>query len=147
MPYASPAAPTSQPLQKETNRVSARIETVRVLLVEDEPVTCQVFSRALQKSGHHVRVASDGNKALHALRDDAPDLVVLDLGLPTVPGLEVLRRIRESARPDLPVLVVSGAPARAYKAGRELVTPGAWLEKPVRPHELVEAVEALAARS
>ncbi len=146
MPYASQAAPTSQPLQLETNRVSARTLTVRVLLVEDEPVTAQVFSRTLQKHGHQVRVAADGNRALHALRDDVPDLVVLDLGLPTVPGLEVLRRIRESVRPDLPVLVVSGAPARAYKSGRELVEPGAWLEKPVRPHELVAAVEALATR-
>ena len=145
MLYANQAAPTSQPLQKEGRRPSGRTETVRVLLVEDEPVTSQVFARALQKSGHTVRIAADGNQALHALRDESPDVVVLDLGLPTVPGVEVLRRLREGSQKRLPVLVVSGAPMRALKSGAELVEPGEWIEKPVRPAELVAAVERLLA--
>ena len=116
MLYANQAAPTSQPLQKEGRRPSGRTETVRVLLVEDEPVTSQVFARALQKSGHTVRIAADGNQALHALRDESPD-----------------------------VLVVSGAPMRALKSGADLVEPGEWIEKPVRPAELVAAVERLLA--
>ena len=142
MPYAHPAAPSSQPLQREAKRLPTRTQTVRILLVEDEPVTSQVFARALQRNGHHVRVAKDGMQAIHALRDETPDVVVLDLGLPTMPGIEVLRRLREGSSASVPVIVVSGASERMLKHGRELLQPGAWLEKPLRPAELVAAVEA-----
>jgi CheY-like chemotaxis protein len=72
------------------------------------------------------------------------DVVVLDLGLPTMPGIEVLRRLRESGSASVPVIVVSGASERMLKHGRELLHPGAWMEKPLRPAELVAAVEAAA---
>ena len=116
---------------------------MRILLVEDEPVTAEVFARALRSDGHEVRVARDGLQALHALRNKRSDIVVLDLGLPTVPGIEVLRRLRHGDDPDLPVIIVSGAPARAMPDAQPLIEPGCWLEKPLRPRDLVEAVRRL----
>ena len=141
MPH-SPLQTAVRP-KSQTQVIPSRLAaTARILLVEDEPVTAEVFARALQRAGHEVRVTSDGIRALHALRDHAPDIVVLDLGLPTVPGIEVLRRLRESEHRSIPVIVVSGAPVRMLKSGHELLEPGCWLEKPLRPAELVRAVEA-----
>ncbi|MGE3171147.1 MAG: response regulator transcription factor [Planctomycetota bacterium] len=134
-PHATHSQPARQSLPPR------RAATARVLLVEDDPVTAEVFARALQRNGHEVRIATDGNQALHALRDETPDLIVLDLGLPTVPGVEVLRRLREGDHRDLPVVVVSGASPQSLESARGLVEPGVWLEKPLRPRELVAAVD------
>ncbi|MEC7584457.1 MAG: response regulator [Planctomycetota bacterium] len=115
----------------------------RVLVVEDEPVTAEVFARTLRKNGYEVCIACDGLQALRVLRDKQPDLMVLDLGLPTLPGIEVLRRLRNSDEPNLPVIVVSGAPARALPNAAPLVQPGVWLEKPLRPNDLLSAIRKL----
>ena len=115
----------------------------RVLVVEDEPVTAEVFARTLRKHGYEVSIARDGLQALRTLRDKQPDIMVLDLGLPTLPGIEVLRRLRRSEEPNLPVIVVSGAPARALPNAAPLLEPGVWLEKPLRPRDLVGAVREL----
>lgn len=143
MPLATVKTPAARPTPQATSRPPRQTAAARVLLVEDDPVTAEVFARALQRAGHEVRVAADGNQALHALRDQAPDVVVLDLGLPTVPGIEVLRRLRAGDRGDLPVIVVSGSSARSLRSAEALVAPGLWLEKPLRPNELVAAVDDL----
>lgn len=143
MPTLTAPHRPGSPAPRPAVRPPRRAQGARVLLVEDDPVTAEVFARALQRAGHDVRVARDGNQALHALRDEAPDLVVLDLGLPTVPGVEVLRRLREGDNKNLPVVVVSGSSPHSLRAAPELISPGCWLEKPVRPAELVTAVDDL----
>jgi DNA-binding response OmpR family regulator len=116
----------------------------RVLVVEDEPVTAEVFARALQRDGHSVRVARDGNQAVHALRDHPPDLVVLDMNLPTLPGTEILLRLRGTrAGLTVPVVVVSGAERARTGIDEACLCPGRWLRKPVRPRDLVAAVREL----
>lgn len=124
-----------------------RTPVARILLAEDEPTTAEVFARALQRDGHEVRLVRDGVQALHALRDDPPDVVVLDLGLPALPGIEVLRWLRAGELRELPVVVVSGVSARALPGADALVQPGVWLEKPLRPRALVEVVRELRGRA
>src|SRR5689334_10057273 len=75
-----------------------------ILLVEDEPVTAEVFARALLRDGHSVHVARDGLQAVHKLREHPPDLLVLDLGLPHLPGKEILERVRSGDSPNIPVI-------------------------------------------
>ncbi|MBL8748420.1 MAG: response regulator [Planctomycetes bacterium] len=112
----------------------------RVLLVEDEPLTAEVFARALSRDGHEVEVARDGLQALRRLHDRAPTLVVLDMSLPTVSGADVVRRLRADGHIDLPVVVVSGSSrAQAGLTSTEL-WPGLWVEKPVKPRDLVQVV-------
>jgi CheY-like chemotaxis protein len=60
-----------------------------------------------------------------------------------VPGIEVLRRLREGELRDIPVVIVSGSSPSSVRAAESLVTPGRWLEKPLRPTRLVAAVEEL----
>ncbi len=143
MPHATATTPRTLHAPKTAKSPPRRMSAARVLIVEDDPVTAEVFARALLRAGHDVRIATDGNQALHALRDDQPTLVVLDMGLPTVPGIEVLRRLRAGEHGTIPVIVVSGSSPKLLRSAEELIAPGIWLEKPLRPAELVAAVDEL----
>lgn len=82
----------------------------QILVIEDNAVSASLYSHALAREGYQVSIASDGEAGLAALATSHPDLVVLDLMLPKVAGLEVLRRIR--ANPEfttLPVMVTSNS--------------------------------------
>src|SRR5690606_3509646 len=85
--------------------LSSESPTGRVLVVEDDAEIADVLRRTLRQEGHDVRIAADGEAALTAADEFVPDLVVLDLGLPKVDGVEVLRRLR--AESDVPVLILT----------------------------------------
>src|SRR5262249_61802518 len=87
-----PPVQAPRPQAQRRQERARRTEIARILLVEDEPVTAEVYARALDNDGHTVHVVRDGIQALHALRDRDHDLVVLRLGLPTMPGAARLRR-------------------------------------------------------
>ena len=80
--------------------------TGRVLVVEDDESIADVLRRSLRAEGHDVRSAGDGAEALTAAEQFAPDLVVLDLGLPRLDGLEVLRAMRASGQ-TMPVVILT----------------------------------------
>jgi two-component system, OmpR family, response regulator RegX3 len=121
--------------------------STRVLLVEDEPLTSEVFARALSRDGHVVDVAKDGLQALRRLRERLPSIVVLDMSLPALSGADVVRELRSSGHLDLPIVVVSGSDRRDTRLSDAELTPGAWLCKPLKPRELVAMVRQLTARS
>jgi two-component system OmpR family response regulator len=79
---------------------------VRVLVVDDEPTLAELLSMALRYEGWEVRSAGDGMTAVRTARDFRPDAVVLDMMLPDIDGLEVLRRLRGES-PDVPVLFLT----------------------------------------
>lgn len=75
----------------------------KILVVDDNAAVARIMARLLESRGHHASVASDGPAALAAVRDRRPDLVVLDMMMPEMDGLEVMRRIRaEWNDPDAP---------------------------------------------
>ena len=115
---------------------------MRILLVEDEPLTAEVLARALARDGHIVDVARDGLQAMRQLRDRLPNLVVLDMMLPAIPGADVVRKLRQDGHLDLPIIVVSGSPRRQADLSDRELSPGTWLEKPVKPRRLVQVVRA-----
>jgi DNA-binding response OmpR family regulator len=117
--------------------------STRVLLVEDEPLTAEVFARALARDGHVVDVARDGLQALRRLREHTPSLIVLDMSLPTMSGADVVRDLRAAGHVNLPVLVVSGSERRQSSLSASELWPGAWLLKPVKPKDLVLLVREL----
>jgi two-component system, OmpR family, KDP operon response regulator KdpE len=78
---------------------------ITVLAVDDDPAILRTLRINMQARGYQVVIAADGRTALHALRDDAPDVVLLDLGLPDIDGLTVLRTLRGYSQ--LPVIVIS----------------------------------------
>ncbi|MFZ2013567.1 MAG: response regulator, partial [Nocardioides sp.] len=78
---------------------------MRVLVVDDDATLRSTLAIGLRAADHEVLIAADGRTALQALREDRPDVVVLDLGLPDLSGIEVLRRLR--AWSTTPVVVLS----------------------------------------
>jgi DNA-binding response OmpR family regulator len=140
-----PTTEASGAPQRTVERTKTERST-RVLLVEDEPLTAEVFARALVRDGHVVDVARDGLQALRRLRERLPSLVVLDMSLPTLSGADVVRELREAGHRDLPIVVVSGSDRRDTTLTAAELWPGAWLCKPIKPRELVAVVRDLTRR-
>jgi two-component system, OmpR family, response regulator MprA len=118
--------------------------TGRVLVVEDDAAIADVLRRALRQEGHEVRSAEDGVEALELAESFMPDLVILDLGLPKLDGVEVCRRLR--AESDAPILILT---ARTDTDDRvEGLDSGAddYLVKPFERKELLARMRALMRR-
>jgi len=117
----------------------------RILVVDDDPGIRSVLRGYLEQAGYRVVEAATGEAALDALDDSAPDVVLLDVGLPDIDGLEVLRRIRE--RSQVLVLMVT---ARVEEVDR-LVGLGMgaddYIAKPFSPREVVARVGAFLRRA
>jgi two-component system response regulator MprA len=119
-------------------------QTGRVLVVEDDEEIADVLRRTLRQEGHDVRTAGDGEEALIAASEFMPDLVVLDLGLPKLDGVEVLKRLR--SEDDVPILVLT---ARSELEDRvEGLDTGAddYLVKPFERQELLARLRVLMRR-
>jgi two-component system response regulator MprA len=116
----------------------------RVLIVEDDDDIAQVLQRSLRLEGYETRIAGDGEAALGAANDFVPDLVVLDLGLPKLDGMDVARRLR--AADDVPILMLTARDALESRV--EGLDAGAddYLVKPFERQELLARLRALLRR-
>jgi DNA-binding response OmpR family regulator len=116
----------------------------RVLVVEDDDEIAQVLQRSLRLDGYDVRIAGDGQAALDQAASYHPDLVILDLGLPKIDGIEVARRLR--AADDVPILMLTARDA--VEARVEGLDSGAddYLVKPFERQELLARLRALLRR-
>lgn len=116
-----------------------------VLVVDDDPHIRQLLVFALQKAGLSTREAGDGEAALAAVADARPDLVVLDINMPKLDGLEVCRRLR--AQGDLPILFLSSRDDEIDRVlGIELGGDD-YVVKPFSPREVVARVSAILRRA
>ena len=121
----------------------ARVKTV--LVVDDEPRIVQLARDYLENAGFSVLTAGDGASAVHAFRTRRPDLVVLDLGLPELDGLDVTRTIR--AESPTPIVMLTARDDELDKLlGLELGADD-YITKPFSPRELVARVRAVLRRS
>jgi len=116
-----------------------------ILVVEDEPRIAAIAADYLRHAGYAVIVARDGAEALHRVGASRPDLVVLDLGLPAVDGLEVARTIRAGS--SLPIIMVTARVAEGDRLTGLETGADDYLTKPFSPRELVARVKAVLRRS
>ncbi len=115
-----------------------------VLVVDDEPKILQIARDYLEHAGMQVQTATDGKTALAAVRTCKPDLVVLDLGLPGMDGLDVTRAIRKES--NLPIIMLTARSEESDKlVGLELGADD-YVVKPFSPKELVARVRAVLRR-
>jgi DNA-binding response OmpR family regulator len=118
---------------------------MRILVIEDEPQLARHISSALVRNGHVPTVEHDGAQGLKACLSQGPDLVVLDLNLPTLDGLSVLGRMRESKCPSRVLVLTARGEVehrvRGLKAGAD-----DYLAKPFSMDELVARIDALGRR-
>jgi len=118
--------------------------SARVLVVEDDEEIAQVLQRSLRLEGYEVKLALDGEAALQTAGTFVPDLVILDLGLPKLDGMEVARRLRASD--DVPILMLTARDALESRV--EGLDSGAddYLVKPFERKELLARMRALLRR-
>jgi two-component system, OmpR family, response regulator ResD len=117
-----------------------------VLVVDDEPTIAEVVSRYLERAGYRTRVAADGVQAIEAAAHQRPDLVVLDLMLPKLDGLEVMRRLREQNRDRIAVILLTAKGEEADRVIGLRLGADDYVVKPFSPAELVARVDAVLRR-
>ena len=110
----------------------------RILLVDDEVSIQRAVGPLLRSRGYDVEVAESGEDALRIVASQAPDLIVLDLGLPDVEGTEVCRRVR--AESTVPIIVLSARGAEAEKVRALELGADDYVTKPFGPDELVARI-------
>jgi DNA-binding response OmpR family regulator len=128
--------------------VSLLIEKVmasRILVVDDERIVTEVVERYLRLDGYDVRVAADGTEALEIAKEWHPNLVVLDLMLPKIDGLEVCRQLRQDSPVPIIMLTAKGEETDRI-VGLELGADD-YIVKPFSPRELVARVKSVLRRT
>jgi DNA-binding response OmpR family regulator len=119
--------------------------TVRILVIEDDPTVAEVVERYLAREGYRVEIESDGKTGLLRALADPPELVVLDLMLPSLSGLEVFRELRRRA--PVPVVMLTARSDEVDRvAGLELGADD-YVAKPFSPRELTARVKAVLRRA
>jgi DNA-binding response OmpR family regulator len=121
------------------------MEPLRILVVDDEPVVVEVVQRYLEREGFTVDTAGDGATALERFESRPPQLVVLDLMLPRLDGLEVCRRVRDAG--STPVIMLTARGEEIDRLAGFEVGADDYLAKPFSPRELVARVKAVLRRS
>ncbi|MCU0497119.1 MAG: response regulator transcription factor [Anaerolineae bacterium] len=124
--------------------VTVQDQTFQILIVEDDDDTAEVMRTLLRDVGYRVMSVDRGESALQEILQLAPDLVLLDLNLPDIHGLEVLRMVRASS--FLPMIVVSGHGKERDRVHALELGADDYLGKPFSPEELIARVRALLRR-
>ena len=116
-----------------------------ILVVDDEPQITRVLRTSLNAQGYEIRVANDGETALEIVKDFAPDLVITDLAMPNMNGIELCRRLRKMSQ--VPILVLSVRGEERSKI--EALDSGAddYVTKPFSTGELLARIRAALRRS
>jgi CheY-like chemotaxis protein len=134
------------PEKEKTPKSTANLFVLNILLAEDNPVNRTVAARLLQKKGHTVHIAVDGVEALEAVERQTFDLILMDIQMPKLDGLDATRRIRETERQSgkhVPIIAMTahamtGDSDRCFEAGMD-----GYLSKPISGERLYKAIEDL----
>lgn len=118
---------------------------MQILLVEDDQALARALQEALQKQGYAVNAVGTGEAAFYVISTDPPDIVILDLGLPDVDGIDVLKRVRKK-QSDLPVLLLTARTQLEEKIAGLDSGADDYLAKPFEITELFARLRVLARR-
>ena len=124
--------------------MAAGTDSTRILVVDDEANLVELVQGYLEREGYEVLTASDGTTAVGLARESRPDLIVLDLMLPGIDGLEVCRRIRQFS--DAYIVMLTARAEEVDKVVGLSVGADDYLTKPFSPRELVARVQAMLRR-
>ena len=125
-------------------------ENLNILIVDDDPDILDGILMILESRHYKLRTAKDGLQCLELLKEDIPDLLILDLLMPRMDGWGVIREVRQDSRYNLmPIMILTTVIEDASRRRYELETGHAmdiqaYIEKPAKPQELLSAVEKLA---
>ncbi len=143
--HSSEQCTTAPPIGNDGGVVAAGTMSETVLIVEDDPTIAEVLSRYLRREGYQVEIAADGTSGLARALSGRPDLVILDLMLPGLTGLEVCRRLRDVL--PIPVIMLTALGEEADRiSGLELGADD-YVAKPFSGRELTARVKAVLRRA
>jgi DNA-binding response OmpR family regulator len=125
--------------------MDASTRPVRVLVVEDDEDIAQVLQRSLRLEGYEVKIAEDGVRALDEAHAFMPDVIILDLGLPRLDGIDVARRLRKDGD-EVPILMLTARDALDSRVEGLDVGADDYLVKPFERQELLARLRALLRR-
>ena len=134
----------TQPEQETSALAEGSGRRLRILLAEDNAVNRKVVVSMLEKRGHDVTVAQDGNKAVAALKAEGFDLVLMDIQMPEMDGFEATAAIRDAERSNGTHTTIIAMTASAMQGDRERCLQAGmdgYIAKPVKSEELFRAVE------
>jgi CheY-like chemotaxis protein len=114
----------------------------RILIVEDNARNLKLERDVLEVKGYHVRAATTAEEGLVLARDDPPDLVVMDIGLPGMDGITALRHLRADARTrDIPVIAVTASVMQSERTNILAAGFDGYLGKPIEIFEFLQLVQ------
>jgi DNA-binding response OmpR family regulator len=118
-----------------------------ILVVEDNPHDWEIYGKILYYNGFDCMYAPDGATALALAQQQVPDLVLLDLVLPDMSGLDVCRRLKEdSATRGVPIVFLTAQPVESYGRSAKELGGVQYIEKPARPVDVLHVAESLVGR-
>ena len=112
-----------------------------ILIVDDDAHIARVLSIWLQRNGHHARIARSGDEAMEVLENETVDLVISDLNMPRMDGLELALAIRERRGSELPVIILTARCDQAALAEKFRGLSASLFAKPFLPSQLVLEIE------
>jgi len=118
---------------------------IRILIVDDEPQITRVLHRGISAQGYETRTASDGAAALEVMKEWQPDLVITDLAMPKVNGLELCRQLRATS--EIPIIVLSVRAEEQTKVQALDIGADDYITKPFSPKQLISRVQEMLART
>ena len=117
----------------------------KILIIEDDPVVSRIYSARLEKEGYVVEVCSDGQAGFYRIHEFGPDIILLDLMLPNINGVEILKRIRSQKEfQNLPIIVFTNA--YVQNMIQEALAAGAshvFNKSMLTPRQVIDAIQAL----
>lgn len=119
----------------------------RILVADDDPLLRALLVHRLSADGHEVFTAANGDEAISVIRDQAPDLIVLDALMPVMDGFEALRRIKTGGLSEAPVVMLTALKREQDIVGALQLGAADYLVKPFIPDELSQRVRRLLQQS
>lgn len=118
----------------------------KILIIDDEPDLCQVLAIRFREKGFEVIIANDGLEGLNKAKDERPDIVILDLKLPKLPGEEVCREIRkDKAISSIPIIMLTAKDSDVDSVVGKVIGADSYMIKPFDTKRLLEEINRLAA--
>lgn len=115
-----------------------------ILLADDDEILKELVRHGLEREGHQLLLASDGETALQLAKDHKPDLIILDAMMPVLGGVETLRHIRENEETmEIPVMMLTSRKSEEDVVGALKLGANEYVTKPFRPQELAARVASL----
>ena len=131
-------------MKKESTDMNHATSKKRILIVEDDPAVMKIFSTVLTHNGYEVTTATNALPALFRVTQHPPDLILADLKMPAMDGLEMIGQFKAHVDTrDIPIVVVTGSASEETRAAAFKAGCAGFLAKPVNPAELLAQVAGL----